>query len=99
MQPELSGTYMVVGDSSVVKNLSSSTIIKTEAGKLVNVTINSHTSGVFSLYNGTSALGSLMHSSITLAAGERSIPFYGEIFDTGLFVNVGGTANLSFQYR
>lgn len=83
-----------------IKNISASTLVSTGPGTLVGITVNSHTSGIVGIADGTVfANGSLMHSSITLASGERTIDFSGERFSTGLFVQIGGTADITVRYR
>ncbi len=48
---------------------------------------------------GTGADGRVMHNTITLGAAERFIPFYGEAFDIGLYVAVGGTLDATLVYE
>jgi len=88
----------------LVANLSSSTVLFSNVfsgeGFLHNIFINSNNGGVLSLGNGTSSvIGSLQHSSITIATGERELKFHGERFATGLVINLSGTASLTVQYR
>ena len=76
------------------------TTIKTGAGFLGGITVNSHSSGIFSITDGTTySVTNLIHSSITLGAAERFIPFNGERFTNGLTINVSGTAFLTIQYK
>jgi hypothetical protein len=88
----------------LISNISSSTLMSavvfTGKGYLHNIIVNNNNGGVISIGNGTLAvLGSLVHSSITIATGERLIQFFGEPFETGLLVNLTGTANITVQYR
>lgn len=81
-------------------NLSAGTAqIKTGEGTLGGIIINSHTSGAIALYDGTTVASSVMHGTITFASGERSIDFGGERFKNGLFVNVGGTADITLRFK
>ncbi len=103
---ELSGTVVVKGGASINRTLTASSLanstaalIKSGAGKLDGIVINSHTTGSVAIYDGLTSAGSLMHSTISFASGERSIPFFGEIFGTGLYVSLGGTAAISIMYR
>ena len=74
--------------------------IKTGSGFLGGITINSHTAGIIAITDGTTfAAGNLMHSSLTFAAGERSIDFRGERFTTGLTISIGGSAFVTVQYK
>ncbi len=95
-----SGTVVVEGGSTRYANLTAGTaLVKTGAGNLDGIVINSHSSGVIKIQDGITFAGSVMHNSISFAAGERFIPFRGEIFGTGLIVTIGGTADVTIQYR
>jgi len=83
----------------LVVNLTGSSPVFIGKGFLNQIIINSHSSGVLSIANGTSSIINLKHSSITFASGERWIPFNGEAFEDGCYVHIGGTANITFQYR
>lgn len=80
-------------------NLTTSSPVFIGRGFLNQIIINSHSSGVIALANGTSSIINLVHSSMTLATGERYIPFNGELFTDGLYAVLGGTTNLTFQFR
>lgn len=97
---EQSGTVVVDGGACRYSNLTAGTaLLKTGAGKLDGVVINSHSSGTLLIHDGLTAAGSLIHGTITLASGERAIDFGGVIFNTGLFVTVGGTCNCTIRFR
>lgn len=53
--------------------------------------------------SGTGSNGRLMHNTITLSAvattGERTIDFGGEAFNNGLYVTIGGTADVTIAYE
>lgn len=67
---------------------------------LQGIVINSNTSGIVALSDGTTfASGTLKHSSITFASTEHFIPFFGEVFKNGIAINIGGTANITLMYR
>lgn len=80
-------------------NLSASALIKTGSGRLQGLVINSHTSGTLKLWDNTAASGTVIHDTISFAAGERFIPFFGETFSTGLYATIGGTANITLIYN
>jgi hypothetical protein len=80
-------------------NTAASALIKTGAGNIYGIIINSHTSGTLKLWDNTAASGTVICETITLAVGERSIPFFGASFGTGLYVTIGGTANITVIYR
>ncbi len=80
-------------------NTAASALIKTGAGNIYGIIINSHTSGTIKLWDNTAASGTVICETITLAVGERWIPFWGASFGTGLYVTIGGTANITVVYR
>lgn len=80
-------------------NLSASALIKTGAGNVYGVVINSHTSGTLKLWDNTSAAGAILENTITFGVGERFIELKGEAFSTGLFATIGGTADITILYR
>lgn len=53
--------------------------------------------------SGTGSNGRLMHNTITFSAvattGERTIDFGGEAFNNGLYVTIGGTADVTIAYE
>ena len=80
------------------KNLTASGLVETGCGTVVGIVANSHTAGTIKLWDNTSAAGNVLNNTISLAVGERWIPFFGETFDTGLFVTIGGTADITVVY-
>lgn len=80
-------------------NLSASALIKTGSGRVHGIVVNSHTSGTLKLWDNTAASGTVLFETITLAAGERWIPFFGATFGTGLYLTIGGTANVTIMYN
>lgn len=80
-------------------NLSASALVKTGAGQIYGVIINSHTSGTLKLWDNTAASSTVLCNTITFAAGERFIPLLGATFGTGLYATIGGTADLTILYR
>ena len=71
--------------SATPKNLSASAQIKSTPGVLVGVVINSHSSGTLKFWNNTAGSGNVLFNTITLASGERFIPFYNANFDTACY--------------
>jgi len=76
-------------------NLSASALIATGPGVLVGIVINSHSSGTLKFWDALSATGTVINNTITLAAGERFIPFFGEKFTVGCYLTIGGTADVT----
>ena len=72
-------------------NGSASALIATGPGVLVGLVVNSHSSGTVKFWDNTSAATTVIFNTITLAAGERWIPFFGAKFTTGCYLTVGGT--------
>lgn len=80
------------------KNITASAQIKASSGQLDGIIVNSHTAGTLKIWNSLTASGDVMHNTITLAVGERWIPFFDEGFDVGLFVTISGTADITVIY-
>jgi hypothetical protein len=80
-------------------NLSASALVKTGAGQVYGVIVNSHTSGTLKLWDNTSAATTVLCNTITFAAGERWIPLFGMTFGTGLYATIAGTADITIAYR
>lgn len=76
-------------------NLTASGLVKTGGGFALGIVINSHTSGTIKLYDSLTATGTVFNETITFGVGERSIPLFGKTFYTGLYAEIGGTANVS----
>jgi hypothetical protein len=76
-------------------NLSASGIVATGPGVLVGVVINSHSSGTLKFWDNTSAATTVINNTMTLAAGERWIPLFGEKFTVGCYLTIGGTADVT----
>jgi hypothetical protein len=81
-------------------NTAASALIKTGAGQVYGVIINSHNSGTLKLWDNTAGSGTVICNTITFAAGERFIPLLGATFGTGLYATIGGTAaDITILYR
>lgn len=80
-------------------NISATGRISDRPGVLVGVVVNSHTSGTLKFWNNTSATGTVLFNTITLAAGERWIPLFDASFSTACFLTIGGTADVTVIYR
>lgn len=81
------------------KNISASALVKTGSGKISGIVVNSHTSGTIKVWDNTSAAGTVLFNTITLAVGERFIPLYDANFTTGCYVTIGGTADITVLYN
>lgn len=79
-------------------NTTASGQIKGSTGKLYGFYVNSTSSGTIKLWDNTSASGAVILNTVTPAAGPHmfSEPI---TFQTGLFLTVGGTINVTFIYK
>lgn len=80
-------------------NLTSSALVKTGAGNVQGVVINSHSSGTLKLWDALTATTPIINNTMSFAVGERFIPLYGAQFVTGLFATIGGTADITIIYN
>jgi hypothetical protein len=80
-------------------NGTTSQAIKSAAGALHGIVVNSHTSGTLKLWDNTAGSGTVLLNTITFAAGPNFISFpMGISFNTGLFATVGGTIDYTILY-
>lgn len=81
-------------------NGSASALIRTGAGLVAGVIVNSHTNGTMKLWDNTSAAGTVIVNTITFAAGSGFYKFPEPIeFYTGLYFTVGGTLDYTIVWR
>lgn len=78
--------------------MSASGQVKSSPGVLVGIVVKSHTSGTLKFWNNTAGSGAVLFNTITLAAGERYIPFYNANFDVACFLTIGGTADVTVLF-
>lgn len=81
------------------KNLSASGLVKTGDGIVKGIIVASHTTGTIKLWDAVTATTPVLVNTITLAVGERWIPLFDAEFTTGLFVTIGGTADITIVYN
>lgn len=81
------------------KNISASGLVKTGAGIVAGVIINSHTSGTLKLWDNTSAATTVICNTMSFGVGERFIPIFKLAFSTGLFATIAGTADITIVYK
>lgn len=83
-------------------NISASALVKTGTGTLKAIIINSHSSGTVKLWDALTATTPVICNTMTLSAvattGERVIEFNDIAFTTGLYVTIGGTADITVVY-
>lgn len=81
-------------------NLSASAAIKSAAGTLYGIVVNSHTSGTLKLWDNTAGSGTVLLNTITFAAGPNFVQFpMGVSFNTGLYATIGGTADITILWQ
>ena len=80
-------------------NNSSSALIKTGAGQLQGVIINSISGGSLKFWDNTSAATTVIFNTITPVAGEHSINLFGARFTTGCYLTIVGTADVTVLYN
>lgn len=81
------------------KNLSASGLVKTGNGIVKGIIVNSHTGGTVKLWDNTSAATTVICNTITFGASERFVPLYDIEFTVGLYVTIGGTADITIVYK
>lgn len=78
-------------------NRTATATIKTGAGTLVGMYVNSTTSGTIKLYDNTSAAGTVINNTITPAVGYHDLG--NAAFSIGLHAVIGGTLDVTLYYR
>ena len=79
-------------------NITGPDLIKTGPGTAIGIVVNSHSSGTLQFLDGANETGTAIGGVITLGATERSIGLYDMAFTSGLYVAVGGTADITIIY-
>jgi len=74
------------------RTISGSQLLKTGAGVVYGVVVNSHTSGTLKLWDNTAGSGEVLVNTYTFAAGSSVVTFPAPLnFQTGLYATLGGT--------
>lgn len=77
-------------------NRTASATIKTGAGVLRGMYVNSTTAGTIKLWDNTAASGTVINNTITPAIGYHKL---GDVaFITGLHAEIGGTLDVTIHY-
>jgi hypothetical protein len=90
---------IATNEGKLYKNISASALVKTGQGKLQAIVVNSMSGGTIKLWDNTSAAAPVICNTITLAATDRVIDLKNVEFTTGLYVTIGGTADITLLYR
>lgn len=81
-------------------NITASTLVARDPGNIWGFMVNSHSSGTLKIWNSLTASGDVIFDTITFPAGSGllyTLP-EGVNFSIGLFVTIGGTANITILY-
>lgn len=91
---------METADTANYTNLSASALVKTGAGYVYGVIVNSNTAGTLKLWDNTSAATTVLVNTYTFAAGSSNIVFPAALkFNTGLYATIGGTADITIAWK
>jgi hypothetical protein len=96
---DLTNDIIKIRDNATYTNISASALIKTGAGVLKGIVVNSHTSGTLKLWDNTSAATTVIFNTITFAAGPNFISLPAVEFSTGLYATIGGTADITLLWK
>jgi hypothetical protein len=97
---DLTNDVLKIQDSASYTNLSASALIKTGAGVLKGIVVNSHSSGTLKLWDNTSAATTVLFNTITFAAGSGIVINLPAVeFSTGLYATIGGTADITLLWK
>lgn len=97
---DLTNDVLKIQDSASYTNLSASALIKTGAGVLKGIVVNSHSSGTLKLWDNTSAATTVLFNTITFAAGSGIVINLPAVeFSTGLYATIGGTADITIFWK
>lgn len=85
---------------ALYSNKSASALIKTGAGEVHGIVVNSHSSGTVKLWDALTATTPVILNTYTFPAGSQVISFPEPInFVTGLYCTIGGTADITVLYN
>ena len=97
---DITNDVMKVRDVATYTNLSASALIKTGAGVIKGIVVNSHSSGTLKLWDNTSAATTVIFNTITFAAGSGIVLNLPAVeFSTGLYATIGGTADITLLWK
>lgn len=78
-------------------NKTASALIKTGAGTLVGMYVNSTTGGTIKLWDNTSAATTVINNTITPAVGYHDLG--NAAFSTGLYATIANTLDVTIYYK
>ena len=87
---------MSVAGGTLYDNLTADTAVKSERGVLIGIFVASSTSCTIKLWDNTSAATTVLVNTFSASAATwYPLPF---VFNTGLYVDVSGTCDLTVSY-
>lgn len=96
---DITNDIIKIRDNATYTNLSASALIKTGAGVIKGIVVNSNTAGTLKLWDNTSAATTVIFNTYTFAAGSSVINLPAVEFSTGLFATIGGTADITILWK
>jgi len=96
---DLTNDVLKIRDNATYTNITASALIKTGAGVLKGIVVNSHSSGTLKLWDNTAGSGTVIFNTITFAAGPNFIKLPAVEFSTGLYATIGGTADITLLWK
>jgi hypothetical protein len=97
---DLTNDVMKTREALQYTNLTASQLIKTGAGVVAGVIVNSNTAGTFKLWDNTSAATTVIVNTYTVTTAVSSVVVFPKpiSFNTGLYCTVGGTADFTIVW-
>jgi hypothetical protein len=97
---DLQNDVLKTEDRSNYTNTATGVLIKTGAGRLKGFMVNSHTSGTLKFWDNTAANTTVLLNTITFAAGSGLMYDLPNVeFNTGLYADIGGTADITVFWK
>lgn len=97
---DITNDIIKIRDNATYTNISASALIKTGAGVIKGIVVNSHSSGTLKLWDNTSGATTVIFNTITFAAGSGIVLNLPAVeFSTGLYATIGGTADITILWK
>lgn len=97
---DITNDIIKIRDNATYTNLSASALIKTGAGVIKGIVVNSHSSGTLKLWDNTSGATTVIFNTITFAAGSGIVLNLPAVeFSTGLYATIGGVADITILWK
>lgn len=97
---DIPNDILKVEDQANYTNASASALVKTGAGRVFGIVVNSHSSGTIKLWDNTAGSGTVLVNTFTFPAGSGVYKFPAALkFTTGLYMTIGGTADVTLAWK